>query len=114
MEREGFTDVETWRHCNEPHESIEKANEAIRAFLDGVGELRKQYRIADVLTVARIVVADDDGEERLAITQHFYGDMTREESMAATAYGRASAARQRMISDCLREAAAIRVPPNQK
>lgn len=100
-EREANPNSRLWREMQEPHEDIAAADAAYKAFYEGLGELRKQHRMADVLCVVRLRVVDPDDAEndREALLSCIYGDSLREESLAAYAFGEATSRRQQMISD---------------
>lgn len=91
-----------WREMNEPHESVEVANEAARAFYDGVKALREQHRMADVVIVTQMRFMQTDGAEGEGLTMLALGDSLHAESMAAYAYGKCVEQRQSMISSLLK------------
>lgn len=102
-----------WREMQEPHESIEAANNASKAFYEELGVLREKYRMADVLVVCRVRVAID-GDEREALTPTFYGEWIRAESMAAYAYGHYASERQKQISDYINQSVITRDTKKRK
>lgn len=102
-----------WREMQEPHASIEAANEASRGFYEELGALREKYRMADLLVVCRVRVVID-GDEREALTPTFYGEWLRAESMAAYAYGHYAGERQQAISDYINGKALTRQASKRK
>ena len=88
-----INDPENYRKLLEPFATPEAANIALIAFYDEVRAARNKHRIPDVLVVASMNVAYDSGEGR-AISRKYDGDISREESMAAYAYGAAGAERR--------------------
>mgnify|MGYP007059380491 CR=1 FL=1 len=92
-------DPKTYRECSEPHESVEAAEDAMRAFIDGVRELRKTHRVQDVSLVLAANALDDGGREIALIGDAHIGDQSHAETMLARGLGRAERERLARISE---------------
>lgn len=91
----GYQDPKTYREMLVPHESRDVAAEQADAFIEGVRELRKKHRMANVLLVVEIRY-EAGGEETNGMVSAHLGDTLQAEPMAAFAYGfQASASRER-------------------
>ena len=91
-----------WREMQEPHKTVDVANEAADAFYKGVQALREQHMMADVLVVTQMRFLLEDGTEGEGLTMLALGDSQHSESMAAYAYGKCVAQRQETISRLLK------------
>lgn len=80
-------DPATYRAMLVPHESIEAATEALRAFRDDMRELRKKHRIAEVNFIAKVIYVTADGEETEGAAPLHIGDPTHAWPMSAFAAG---------------------------
>lgn len=89
-----INDPATYRKLSEPFATAEEANDALQKFWEGVYELRKQCRIADVYMVVGFNVAAEDGEEGRMMGILHAGDEMIREAMSAYAFGREQADRQ--------------------
>lgn len=98
-----FSDPGTYRAMLEPHGSVEEANAAATAFFDGVKELRKKYRMPNVLIVADVLYLTEDGEEINGRLSSMLGDSVHAEDLAAYAHGYETARRQERHSAMLRQ-----------
>lgn len=105
-----MTDVqsnpELYRQLSAPFESSDAANEAIRAFVTDLRELRERHRIRDVHVIisADVIYGEREGT---VITDAHYGDSLRAEQMLAWALGREQAEHKEFIAKLL---ATKRVP----
>jgi len=86
--------LKLFRSMSEPHESLEAADQTIKAFLNELGELREKHKIANVLTVIADSAKTADGDDTEFIMPHMYGDSLRMEALAAYAFGQAAVIRQ--------------------
>ncbi len=86
------TDKATYRHCAEPHESIEKANEAATNFYKAVEAARKEFRMESVVVIVRMNIMHEDDEVQ-ATTHALYGDMGSACDMLAYTFGQEKASR---------------------
>lgn len=99
---EAKRDPELFRAMSVPHESTEAGNAALTAFLEGVGELRKTHRIANVVTTLTVCCLGEDGQEGDLIVSHQFGDTSRNEALCAYAFGRARKEREEQMVKALR------------
>lgn len=100
-EKELWSDPDTYEAMQQPFESADAANEAMRAMFKDLGELRKKHRMANVTMVVNMRVRYPDKKVGETISWVHYGDSLREESMLAFAYGQASADRRESLAKLL-------------
>lgn len=93
-------DFGNYREMSEPFASSEEANTALQAFFDEVAEARIKHKITDVLLVVSCIAVTAEGEAAFVTHAHF-GDEFKVESMAAYAFGRASADREATTAQLL-------------
>lgn len=95
-----------YRELSEPFASAADANTALDAFFQGVEELRKQHRFANVYVIVCASMQGDtaDDEQEWQASCH-YGDGLRAEAMTAWAYGREQGRREAAIGSAVRSAA---------
>lgn len=98
-----FKDPANYRAMLEPHGSVDEANAAASAFFDGVMELRKKFRLPNVLVVADVHYLAEDGEEIIGRLSSMIGDAVHAEDLAAYAHGYETARRQERHSAMLRQ-----------
>jgi len=91
-------DPQNYRLLSEPFPSADVANEQVAAFWMEVGDLRKKYKIRDLLSVVMIAVKHDDGEESEHMLTLRYGNSMYSEAMAAFALGQETESRQQNIA----------------
>ncbi|MBN8833731.1 MAG: hypothetical protein ABS68_08925 [Niastella sp. SCN 39-18] len=84
-------DPENYYKMSEPHESADKANEALQKFYEKVSEARKEFKIADILIVTKDSVRYEDGNIGQFMQHSQYGNQLNGVSMAAYAYGQLQA-----------------------
>lgn len=84
-------DPKTYREMSVPHASTDAAQNAVNAFLDGVTELRKQHRLADVLVIVETNIITQDGDEGTVSLVSHMGDSRKSLPMAARVYGQLKA-----------------------
>lgn len=97
MASEFKNDPENYYKMSEPHETPDKANEALQKFYDKVSEARKEFKIADILVITKDSVRYPDGEVGQFMQHSQYGNQLNAVSMAAYAYGQLQAEdRERM------------------
>jgi hypothetical protein len=99
-EKKITNDPANYRKVSEPHETPKAANEALTAFYEEVGELRKKHRIAQVLVVCETNVMYESGEGA-ALTHMQYGDALKGVPLAAYAYGQLKSEQLEMINTLL-------------
>lgn len=68
------------------------------AFIEELYALRNKYRIPDVLLVAEMYAAYEDGHEGILHSFTSFGDPEHSERLAAFALGQASALRQERVA----------------
>lgn len=88
-----------YRDLSKPFESIDAANQAIKAFQDELMALRIKHRIPDLTFCSMLNIADpkaEGGEYQVMIASH-YGAAMNFEPMAAFALGRAEADRLAVV-----------------
>lgn len=91
-------DPENYYKMSEPHESPEKANEALQKFYEKVSEARKEFKIADILVITKDSVRHEDGEVGQFMQHSQYGDQLNGVSMAAYAYGQLQAEHRELLN----------------
>ena len=89
------------RKLSEPHASVEALNVEVRAFFEGVRELREKHHIPDVVCIIQ-AHAMRDGEETQALTAVHYGDYWSHERMVAYEQGKLAGDRQQEIARLIR------------
>ena len=91
MENKTINDPENYYKMAEPFENEEKANEALAGFYKDFSELRKKYKIRDVLIVTSDSIKNKDGEVGEFMQHSSYGNSLNTISLAAYAFGHAKA-----------------------
>lgn len=91
-------DPENYIKMSEPFESPENANEALSEFHKEVSDLRKKYKITDVVIITKGSVKYPDGKIGEFMNHSSFGATMNVEPMTAYAYGQASADRREMIN----------------
>lgn len=81
-----------------PFESMDAANEALTKFFDEVGEIRKKYKIPDVLIITKGSIRHEDGSEGDFMNHSGFGSMLNQLPMAAYCYGQVQAEQKETIS----------------
>lgn len=74
-----------------PYEGAEEANKALQGFHEELSELRKKYKITDVLIVTSGYVKYPDGQIGQYIQHSGYGNSLSLPTLAAYAYGQTQA-----------------------
>lgn len=92
-----INDPALFREMSEPHESPEKAGEALEAFYDDVRAARQKYRIRNVMIVGEVTMIID-GEHSQAMSYQTCGEITAAEMLAAYAMGYARKERQVLVA----------------
>lgn len=87
-----------YREMSIPFLSHQAASEAVTAFHEELGELRRKHKIPDLYVVAEVGYLDGDEEYASRGAMH-YGSMEKRESMAAWAAGFEAAESRRRIED---------------
>ncbi|HXP52144.1 MAG TPA: hypothetical protein VN922_19465 [Bacteroidia bacterium] len=80
-------DVKNYHELSKPFESEEQANEKLNAFFDEIYELRKKYKVPDVLITIKADVMGEEGSASSFFSSHSYGAAANALSMAAYTYG---------------------------
>lgn len=90
-------DLENYYKMSEPFESPDEINKAIAEFNIELGELRKKYKIADMLVVLMdsVKYATKTGQIMITLT---YGNSLNVPIMAAYAHGQAQVDSREMIN----------------
>jgi hypothetical protein len=91
-------DVENYHKMSEPHETPEKANEALQNFYNKVSEARKEFKIADVLIITKGSVKYADGEVGQFMQHSQFGSQLNAVPMAAYAYGQLQAEQRELLN----------------
>ena len=91
-------DPDNYHKMSEPHESPEKANEALQKFYEKVSEARKEFKIADILVITKDSVRYEDGEVGQFMQHSQYGNQLNGVSMAAYAYGQLQAEERELLN----------------
>ena len=91
-------DIENYHKMSEPHETPEKANEALQKFYDEVNEARKKFNIADILVITKDSVRYESGEVGQFMQHSQYGNQLNGASMAAYAYGQLQAEQRELLN----------------
>ena len=91
-------DPENYYKMSEPHETSDKANEALRKFYEKVEEARKEFKIADILIVTRDTVKYDNGDIGEFVQYSQYGNQANGVAMSAYAYGQLQAEQREMLN----------------
>lgn len=94
-------DPTRFRECSVPHETAEKADEALRAFYEDVDAARVKHRIAQVALVSQVNYVMEEGRETAAYSVSHIGDGLHQEAMMAYGYGVAKTLREETIADAL-------------
>ena len=96
-------DRANYRKMSEPHESSEAANKALNDFQKELSELRKKYKIANILMIVNDSYLDGEGDASFMSVFEF-GSQLEMEAMAAYGLGQAQARRAEMITRVLMDA----------
>lgn len=91
-------DPENYYKMSEPHETPEKAQEALQKFHDKVAEARKEFMIADVLVVTKDSVRYGDGTVGQFMQHGQIGNQLNGVAMAAYAYGKLQAEQTELLN----------------
>ena len=84
---ERYSDPENYLKMSEPFENAEAAEEALRGFYKELGELRKKYKLRDVLIVTNDSIKQDGGETGEIMQWTNFGNSKHTIHMAAYAFG---------------------------
>ena len=79
-----------------PFDSLEAASESLRQFYEELADLRRKYRIMDVLCVSQVAYADGVGFSMSAL-----GSSLAVEPLAAYGYGTARLRREKSVGELL-------------
>jgi hypothetical protein len=91
-------DPENYHKMSEPHETPDKANEALQKFYDKVSEARKEFMIADILVITKDSVRYEDGTVGQFMQHSQFGNQLNGASMAAYAYGQLQAEQRELLN----------------
>ncbi len=95
--RKEINDPKLFREMSEPHESPEKAGEALEAFYADVRAAREKHRIRNVMIVGEVSMIIDS-EQTQAMSYQTCGDIAAAEMLAAYGMGYARKERQMLIA----------------
>ncbi len=90
-----------YREMSEPHPSVEAVNQALRAFFDEFGELRKKHKLRDVIAVVNTSYLKEDGEECDGGSWFGYGSSLNHEMMLAHTLGVVQTDRQELLASVM-------------
>ena len=93
-----IVDPDNYTQMSVPFESSELANEALSGFYNELREIRKKYKIPDVLIVTKGSVKTEDGTTGDYIQHSSFGNSLNQLPMAAYAYGQIQAEHEALIS----------------
>lgn len=96
-----ISDPENYYKMSEPFESADACNKALEGFYDEVSEIRKKYKIRDVLIITSGTVKYEDGEASEYIQCSGFGSQLRQESMAAYAFGQTQSEHRELINNIM-------------
>ena len=91
-------DPENYHKMSEPHETPDKANEALQKFYDKVSEARKEFMIADILVITKDSVRYEDGTVGEFMHLNQLGNQLNGSPMAAYAYGRLQSEQRELLN----------------
>ncbi len=95
--RKEINDPKLFREMSEPHESPEKAGEALKGFYEDVRAAREKHRIRNVMIVGEVSMIIDS-EQTQAMSYQTCGEITAAEMLAAYAMGYAKREREMLIA----------------
>jgi hypothetical protein len=101
MQKKVTNDPANYSQMSVPFESEDEANKAMNDFYEEVGELRKKYKIQDLLVVMYGSLKSSDGEVGNFMNSISFGSSLNQEGLAAYAYGAAKADREDRIMKLL-------------
>ena len=96
-------DVENYLACSVPHKSEGAAREELEAFMNGIGELRRKHRMANVLVAVQMNVKTPDGPAGTVQTHGSFGDDSMALLMAALTYGAEKRCHEILLAKALGE-----------
>lgn len=103
--QKSFIDPANYHTLSQPV-SLDEAQTRLKAFWEALYALRNEHKIPDVLLVARVNVASEDGEGPVTAIQHC-GDEREREGMAAFAFGHERALAQSRLANLIRRSEKI-------
>lgn len=89
---------ENYIEMSKPHESSEKATDALQKFYNKVSDARKEFKISDILIVVKDSVRYEDGGVGQFMQHSQYGNQLNGVQMAAYAYGQLQAEHKELIN----------------
>jgi len=95
------SDPENYYKLSEPFENSEQCNEMLEGFYNEIAELRKKYRIRDLLIVTNGSVRYDDGKIGEFLNHSSFGSEIKQEILAAYAYGQTQSEHRELINKLL-------------
>jgi hypothetical protein len=99
---ESTSNPKLYRQLSEPFAGRDLANAALESFRDDLEVLREKHKIADVVAVIQVNVADASGEEGLAQAILSFGDPMNRAAMLAYALGTVQNQQQELIGRLLK------------
>lgn len=101
MENKIKHDPENYHKMSEPFESKEAISTALTAFNDELSELRKKYKIADILVTIQDSIKYEDGNIGQVMLTLSFGNSLNIPVLAAYAHGQAQAESREHINKLL-------------
>jgi hypothetical protein len=98
MEKKIKKDPENYAKMSIPFENEDEANKALSGFHEELSELRKKYKIPDVLIVIKGSMKLEDGECGDFVNHSHFGSSLNMLSMAAYAFGQLKREQEELIS----------------
>ena len=94
-------DPDNYYKMSEPFEGADACNEAISKFYEELGELRKKYKIRDVLIVTYGSVKYTDGKIGDFMQHSGFGNSINQLPMSAYAYGQLQAENRELMNNLI-------------
>lgn len=101
MENKITPDEKNYFEMSKPHENADLANKALRDFHNEIGEIRKKYKIRDVLIVTYDSVQYADNKIGEFMQHTAFGNSINQVNMAAYVYGQTKAEERERVNKLL-------------
>lgn len=97
------SDPKNYHEMSKPYKDKDEANDSWAKFYSEVSDLRKKYKVTDLLVVSSSYVTYEDGEVGQIMIHMGYGDMSKQTHLAAYAYGRTQAEEKERLNKILND-----------
>ena len=101
MEDKIIRDEKNYFEMSKPHENADIANKALHDFYAEISELRKKYKIRDVLVITYDSVQYPDNKIGEFMQHTAFGNSTNQVNMAAYVYGQVNAEERERVNKLL-------------